>query len=146
MASPLFVARIPAVQIYSEHQQKQQGSAGSAQVNGSGGSQPDTTRSSLACFSLQSEDQQRSETREEQRRSSNAWASSLFWQGSGHPLSVGRALFIFFLNVTGPLNRLFLAKHHIPSQKTASRKTSCVMAELLRKPKIFTSVWFQAPT
>ena len=40
-----------------------------------------------------------------------------------HPLTVCGVLFIFFLNITHLLKHLLSAKHHMPSDETASSKT-----------------------
>lgn len=51
-----------------------------------------------------------------------------------HPLIVYGVIVIFFLNYYMPS-----AKHHMPSEKTASRKISCDTTELIKKPEIHTS-------
>lgn len=83
-----------------------------------------TTRSSLSCFSLQSEDRQ--------RPVKLAWCSNV--KASSHCWGI---LHVLFLNITRVC--LFSAKHDICSHNTISRKTSRDKTELLKKPEISTS-------
>ena len=49
-------------------------------------------------------------------------------------------VYIFFLNITCLLQCLFSTKHHIPSQKKTSRKTSHDTTEFFKKPEIFATL------
>ena len=51
------------------------------------------------------------------------------------PLGLCGVPFIFFPNIALPLECLFSAKHHEPSHKTASRRTSCDTTEFFIKQK-----------
>ena len=81
-----------------------------------------TMRSSLACFSLQREDQQRSKTGEDQWRSQALHDVASKAKTSSHGLARGVSFILFLTiissvyfqqNITCPVTRQFPKKHHV---------------------------------